>query len=163
MGQPIDLTGKKFKHLTVVKRVEDYISPKGQHATQWWCRCDCGNELAVKGSDLRTGKVISCGHTRMIGVQKYIEQHMRETPGTNPLQLTDRPPITNKTGFRNISVTYRSGQKYYRVAIQYKGKQHSHIYRTLEKAIESREQLRAEHWPNYQPMSVEEVLKSKEN
>lgn len=153
-----DLTGKQFSHWTVIK--DDGTRGKA-NAVMWLCQCDCGNFGHVSTAALNSGQSQSCGHVRRQNVIEATKRHMRETPGTNPLQLTDKPPVTNKTGFRNISITYRSGQKYYRVAIQFKGKQHSHIYRTLEKAIESREALRAEYWPNYTPMSVEEVLKSK--
>lgn len=65
MGQFIDLTGQKFNMLTVVCRGPDYISPKGVHAVQWYCQCDCGNpELTlVSGSQLRhkTNPTKSCG------------------------------------------------------------------------------------------------------
>lgn len=27
----------------------------------WLCRCDCGREMLVRGEDLRSGKVTSCG------------------------------------------------------------------------------------------------------
>ena len=27
----------------------------------WLCRCDCGREVLVRGEDLRSGKVTSCG------------------------------------------------------------------------------------------------------
>lgn len=57
----IDLTGQVFGKLTVIKRAEDYISPKGQHSTQWLCECDCGNELIVRGGNLTNGHTQSCG------------------------------------------------------------------------------------------------------
>ena len=28
---------------------------------KWLCKCDCGNEVAVSGSNLRTGHTQSCG------------------------------------------------------------------------------------------------------
>ena len=56
-----DLVGQKFGKLTAIKRVEDYISPKGQHKAQWLCKCDCGNEKVVAGDRLKSGRVKSCG------------------------------------------------------------------------------------------------------
>ncbi len=41
MGNVIDLTGRKFNRLTVVKRGEN--DKKG--GTRWWCKCDCGNPV----------------------------------------------------------------------------------------------------------------------
>ena len=41
MGNFKDLTGMKFGRLTVVKRGEDYITPKGKKIIRWLCECDC--------------------------------------------------------------------------------------------------------------------------
>ena len=57
----IDLTGQRFGRLTVEKRVENYVSPKGLKFSQWLCKCDCGNECTVRSIHLRTGYVQSCG------------------------------------------------------------------------------------------------------
>lgn len=57
----IDLTGQRFGRLTVEKRVENYISPKGLKFSQWLCKCDCGNECTVRSIHLRTGYIQSCG------------------------------------------------------------------------------------------------------
>jgi hypothetical protein len=53
----IDLTGKKVNRLTVLRKVE---SDKYGHP-RWLCRCDCGNETVVWGSELRRGRIQSCG------------------------------------------------------------------------------------------------------
>ena len=62
MGKFEDLTGQKFGKLTVIERCENYITPKGQHNTQWLCKCDCGNETKVRARNLKNGKTKSCGH-----------------------------------------------------------------------------------------------------
>lgn len=60
MGRFKDLTGQRFGRLVVIKRVEDYVSSKGKHRTQWLCKCDCGNKKIVLGENL--GKTTySCG------------------------------------------------------------------------------------------------------
>lgn len=51
----------RFGYLTVVKRVEDYVSPKGYRSMQWLCKCDCGNEVIVLGTNLTKHSTISCG------------------------------------------------------------------------------------------------------
>lgn len=56
MGQFIDLTGKVFGRLTVISQCERMGS-----SIAWLCRCECGNEKKVRGSDLRSGKTQSCG------------------------------------------------------------------------------------------------------
>lgn len=64
LGKLIDLTGQKFGKLTVLKRVEDYVSPKGQIKTRWLCQCDCKGNNSLKivtSGDLKSGHVKSCG------------------------------------------------------------------------------------------------------
>ena len=61
MGKFIDLTEQKFGKLTVIKRVENYRSENGSVATQWLCKCDCGNEIIVASKNLRKGNTQSCG------------------------------------------------------------------------------------------------------
>lgn len=58
-----DLTGQKFGKLTVIRRVEDAVTEKGNKFTQWFCVCDCGNEAVVLGSSLtrRNRPTLSCG------------------------------------------------------------------------------------------------------
>lgn len=61
MGKAIDLTGHTFCRLLVIERVENYITPKGQKHARYLCKCECGNEIKVRGHDLRTGNTKSCG------------------------------------------------------------------------------------------------------
>ena len=58
MGRPaIDLTGKRFERLVVIKRVEN---AKDGHA-RWLCQCDCGNTTIVSSNVLKRGHSKSCG------------------------------------------------------------------------------------------------------
>ena len=61
MGKFKDLTGQRFGRLVVVRRTEDYVSPKGHKASRWLCHCDCGNEVVVRKSDLTSKRTLSCG------------------------------------------------------------------------------------------------------
>lgn len=61
MSKFIDLTGKQFGKLAVIKRAEDWIQPSGQHKTRWLCQCDCGEYIIVTTSNLRNGHTKSCG------------------------------------------------------------------------------------------------------
>lgn len=56
-----DMTGLKFGRLTVISRAENYIYPKGTPLVKWNCLCECGNEVAVLGTNLRSGTTKSCG------------------------------------------------------------------------------------------------------
>lgn len=57
MRKLIDLTGQRFGRLLVIRRVE--CEKHGE--AKWLCQCDCGNETAVFGYLLRSGKTSSCG------------------------------------------------------------------------------------------------------
>ena len=61
MGRLIDLTGKRFGQLTVLRRDADNVLPSGLHEPMWLCRCDCGKETSVRGAFLRSGHTTSCG------------------------------------------------------------------------------------------------------
>lgn len=58
MGKLIDLTGRKFGRLTVIKKGEKVKHGK---PAKWLCKCDCGNELFVTSYSLRSGNTKSCG------------------------------------------------------------------------------------------------------
>jgi len=57
MRNLIDLTGRKFGRLTVIKRV---YPNRGEHP-YWLCKCECGTEKIIRGNDLKTGRTKSCG------------------------------------------------------------------------------------------------------
>ena len=61
MGKFKDLTGQRFDRLVVIKRAEDHISPSGRKYVRWLCKCDCGNDIIVFGSNLGKGHTMSCG------------------------------------------------------------------------------------------------------
>lgn len=58
-----DLTNKIFGRLTVIKQVDDYVTPSGQKKAQWLCECSCidRNQIIVVGSHLKNGNTQSCG------------------------------------------------------------------------------------------------------
>ena len=55
-----DLTGQRFGKLTVIERASKPEGVKGT-AIYWLCKCDCGNEKIIRGSNLRNGMTQSCG------------------------------------------------------------------------------------------------------
>lgn len=55
-GKPVDLTGMRFGRLKALYRIED-----DRKETYWLCRCDCGNQIAVSLTSLRSGNTRSCG------------------------------------------------------------------------------------------------------
>lgn len=61
MGPLIDLTGKRFGRLTVLKRGPDLVEKRGGIRVMWICRCDCGKKVTVRSRSLLTGNTQSCG------------------------------------------------------------------------------------------------------
>ncbi len=55
----MDLTGKRFGRLTVVKHLD--ISERGKLEKAWRCQCDCGNIKDFTTNNLISGVVVSCG------------------------------------------------------------------------------------------------------
>ena len=60
MLQKIEMSGMEFGYLKVIKEIETKPStPK-----KWLCKCRCGNEIIIYGSNLRNGYTRSCGCLR---------------------------------------------------------------------------------------------------
>lgn len=55
-----DITGQKFNKLTAIKRAGKDKTGRAL----WLCKCDCGNMITVRLTDLRTGRRKSCGCLR---------------------------------------------------------------------------------------------------
>jgi hypothetical protein len=56
----IDETGHRYGRFTVLER----FPVKNKSEAYWKCRCDCGVEVVVRGSNLRNGSSKSCGCLR---------------------------------------------------------------------------------------------------
>jgi hypothetical protein len=52
-----DISGQRFGHLVAVRFA--YVNEKKK--TMWHCRCECGKELIVGATNLKTGNSKSCG------------------------------------------------------------------------------------------------------
>lgn len=61
MRKPIDLTGQRFGRLTVTEKL-----PSVNRQTMWWCKCDCGNDVAVRTDYLLSKHTQSCGCLRKL-------------------------------------------------------------------------------------------------
>jgi len=69
MSQFVDLSGRKFNKLTVVKR-----APNRKCRPMWLCRCECGKEKEISGSALKNGTTKSCGCSRSAyGKNRFID------------------------------------------------------------------------------------------
>lgn len=57
MSKFIDLTGKRFERLLVIKK----LGTNRWRNSYWLCRCDCGKEKIILGYNLKNGHTQSCG------------------------------------------------------------------------------------------------------
>lgn len=62
MGRPRKLpVGYRSGRLTVIAEAPPHVFPNGKRTMRSLCRCDCGNERAVRNTSLRYGSTRSCG------------------------------------------------------------------------------------------------------
>lgn len=73
MGKFIDLTNMQFTRLKVIKRIANK-----NKKVMWLCECSCGNKVEVSGSNLKNGRVKSCGCLRGNNYSKIIDNYIKE-------------------------------------------------------------------------------------
>ena len=91
-GTFIDETGNKYGKLTVLYRANLDHTTK----VKWHCKCECGNECDVSGSDLRNGKQQSCGCMRSKG-----ENLINEFLISNQINFKREYSFENLLGYNN--------------------------------------------------------------
>jgi hypothetical protein len=107
MPKKIDLTGKKFYKLTVLKEVD-----RGKKRDrQWECVCDCGNICIVQGNNLKSGHTKSCGcHNREMASKRLSTHGQSKTKlhkiwyGMKNRCFNPNNHIYDKYGGRGITV-----------------------------------------------------------
>lgn len=58
MGRAVtQIAGMTFGRLTAIEPTQS----DAYNNMHWRCRCSCGNEHVTRGTDLRCGKIKSCG------------------------------------------------------------------------------------------------------
>lgn len=131
--------GHSFDKLTPIRRVNQ------EGLSKYLCRCTCGNEIEVLGSQLLAGFYRSCGcwqkegyddfdKIKDLGTQKLASKRVE---GTSLYAIQDRLQKNNTSGVRGVSWVPRL-QKY-RAYITLKGKQiNLGCYAKLEDAKEAR-------------------------
>lgn len=72
------LVGCRFGRLVVLSRSKNRISSNGDTNVYWTCRCDCGNIINVRATNLRYGTTRSCGCLRSIS---NLGKHLKDLTG----------------------------------------------------------------------------------
>lgn len=60
----MDIIGNKYGILTVLEKLDDYVSPSGGRHEKYLCLCDCGNTKEVLKEHILSGATKSCGCLR---------------------------------------------------------------------------------------------------
>lgn len=110
----LDLIGKKFYNLTVVKKL-----PSKNNETRWLCKCECGNMCEAIGWHLTSGVKGSCGCLKSKGESK-IQKILSENNISFETQKTFDNcvfPDSNKKAFFDFYVNNE-------YLIEYNGEQH---------------------------------------
>jgi hypothetical protein len=68
-------SGEKYGNLTVLKEVESIIDTFGQTVRIFSCICICGNIKKVRMNGFRTGKIKSCGCSRINRIVTSTKTH----------------------------------------------------------------------------------------
>jgi hypothetical protein len=98
MARLIDLTGKKFNRLTIIKRL-----PNRKGIVYWLCLCDCGNYHEARGKHLKCGNIKSCGC-----LQKELTIKRSKTHGLTKDKLYKRfRSIIQRCHYKN-SINYKN-------------------------------------------------------
>ena len=99
LSKLIDLTGKRYGHLTVVKKCESSKSVR----VRWTCICDCGKTTTVLGENLKRGNTKSCGCIRNKHLMSYSKLYGVWRGMIERCENKNRP-FYHRYGGRGISV-----------------------------------------------------------
>jgi hypothetical protein len=91
----IDECGNKYGKLTVLYRA----TPVGQ-PVKWHCVCDCGKELDVLGTSLRSGNTKSCGCYQK---QRATESNIERSGGNLEGKKFGRLLVLKQAGIKELS------------------------------------------------------------
>ena len=119
-----DITGQVFNELTAIRRVEDYISPSGNHMTQWLFKCTCGREIVAEVRNVKTGKTKSCGHIGKSYAEyqifNFLQEHNIKFDFNGKLEGLINPN-TNRPLFMDF-IVYKNDNSFF--VIEHQGEQH---------------------------------------
>src|SRR5690625_2253150 len=72
MSRTIDISDERFGRLIALEPSKEKATNKSK---KWLCKCDCGSKKYIRSSDLRHGKVVSCGCKRSEGIGNRARKH----------------------------------------------------------------------------------------
>lgn len=98
MPKKLDLTGKVYGHLTVLRQVKG----NSRYLT-WECRCDCGNLICVDSRHLQSGATRDCGCMKSQKKNARTGRKAEDLTG----KVFGRLTVLERTENRNSLVTWK--------------------------------------------------------
>lgn len=102
-----DIRGQTFGRLTAIK----YVYSDKSRTAVWQCKCNCGNIVNVKGTELRNGQVNSCGCLQKERARMSNTKHGKSNTKLHPVWRGMKQRCYNKNdkrykyyGARDIAV-----------------------------------------------------------
>ncbi len=112
----MEIIGKKFGRLTVIKRLPNKVTKKAS-LRNYLCECECGKQKALNPVKLKNGNTLSCGCFRSESLIKRNTKHNSCFTKTYKIWLSMRQRCENKKswaykyyGARGIKVCKRWGE-----------------------------------------------------
>jgi hypothetical protein len=101
-----NIIGQKYGKLEVIDYSRTHTQPSGQKKALWLCRCECGNEVEVRTSNLKKKSgTVSCGCEK--------SKQMRETGLKNKKhEQSNSPEYVSWYGMKTRC--YNKNTKYYK-------------------------------------------------
>ena len=122
MRKRMNLKGKKFGRLLVIKRCKEHVTESGYISPRWKCICDCGNTKIIRQQRLVNGTTKSCGCLHLEWAKKHGSQ--LNLIVDEKQYILDRIEINKKTecwewtgtcffnGYARAFLSSRKGKKY---------------------------------------------------
>ena len=111
MGVFVDMTGRTYGRLKILKRIKN----KGQR-TYWLAKCSCGKLAEVDGAHVRYGRIVSCGcyNAEILRSEKHVKR-LAQTPVFKTHGKSKNNPLYNvwKTMRQRCYNPRSSDYKYY--------------------------------------------------
>lgn len=91
------LTGQKFGKLTVICEDTPKKTSKGHNIRMCKCRCDCGKEISVRMSYLKSGHTISCGCSRHKRPHNFVDYSGQKFGRLTVIRALEPEEVKTKT------------------------------------------------------------------
>lgn len=119
----LHIEGQKFGKLTVLKRDGTFTGTDGTQYSTWTCQCDCGTQKVIKGHDLVSGKIKSCGCLMSFG-ESEISRILSENNIIFIPQFTFPDLISDRGGHLRFDFAITDNEQNLIFLLEYQGIQH---------------------------------------